>query len=88
MCTSCKDCITACPGKIPFLHPGDNKAVICDLCDGDPQCAKICTEGNWDVLRVVERNEEHSFALYAKRPEEVTKDLVTIIYGERGKELI
>ncbi len=86
-CNSCKICITACPGRVPFLHPGDNKATICDLCGGDPQCAKICTEGNWDVLRVVERNDDYSLNLYAKRPWEVTKDLVTIIYGERGKEL-
>ena len=87
-CTACKACVTACPGRVPFLHPGDGKAVICDLCGGDPQCAKICNEGNWDVLRVVERTEEHSYDLYARRPEDVTKDLVTIIYGERGKGLI
>ncbi|MDH5792884.1 MAG: 4Fe-4S dicluster domain-containing protein [Candidatus Bathyarchaeota archaeon] len=87
-CTSCMSCISACPGRIPFLHPGDNKATICNLCGGDPECAKICQEGNWDVLRVVERTKEHSYKLYAKRPEEVTRELVTIIYGERGKELI
>ena len=87
-CTSCMACVTACPGRIPFLHPGTNKAVICDLCDGDPQCAKVCVQGNWDVLRVVDRTEEHSHKLYAKRPAEVTKELVTIIFGERGEELI
>jgi Fe-S-cluster-containing hydrogenase component 2 len=87
-CTSCMSCISACPGRIPFLHPSDNKATICNLCGGDPECAKICQEGNWDVLRVVERTKEHSYKLYAKRPEEVTRELVTLIYGERGKELI
>ena len=87
-CTSCGACVTACPGRVPFLHPGDGKATICDLCGGDPECVKICQEGNWDVLRVVERTEEHSYKLYARRPGEVTEQLVKILFGERGEELI
>lgn len=87
-CTSCGVCVTACPGRVPFLHPGDGKATICDLCGGNPECVKICQEGNWDVLRVVERNEEHSYKLYARRPGEVTEQLVKILFGERGEELI
>jgi Fe-S-cluster-containing hydrogenase component 2 len=87
-CTSCKACVEACPGRVPFLHPGDNKATICDLCGGDPQCVKICQGGNWDVLRTVEREENYSFKLYARRPEIVTKELVTIIYGDVKRELI
>jgi Fe-S-cluster-containing hydrogenase component 2 len=87
-CTACFACIDACPGKIPFIHPGDGKATICDLCDGDPECAKICTEGNWDALRVTERTEEHSHRLYARPPQEITKSLVSILYGDRGKEFV
>ena len=89
-CTSCKLCVTACPGRVPFLHPGDNKATICDLCGGDPQCVKVCMEGQWDVLRTIDRSEDErmNYRLYARRPEEVTKELVTIIFGERGEELI
>jgi Fe-S-cluster-containing hydrogenase component 2 len=87
-CNACLACIIACPGKIPFIHPGDGKATICDLCNGEPQCAKICTEGNWDALRVTERTEEYSHKLYAKPPEETTKNLAIILFGERGKELI
>ena len=87
-CTGCSICVNACPGRIPFMHPGDGKATICDLCDGDPECAKICTEGNWDTLRVTERTEEHSHKLYARKPEETTRSLLTILYDERGKELM
>jgi Fe-S-cluster-containing hydrogenase component 2 len=87
-CTACFACIDACPGKIPFIHPGDGKATICDLCDGDPECAKICTEGNWDALRVTERTEEHSHRLYARPPQEITKSLTSLLYGDRGKEFI
>lgn len=86
-CTSCGECIQACPGRVPFLHPGDKKATICDLCDGDPQCAKVCTEGGWNALRIVKRGESHSYKLYARKPDEITKDLVTIIYGEHGEGL-
>jgi Fe-S-cluster-containing dehydrogenase component len=87
-CTGCMICVNACPGRIPFMHPGDGKATICDLCDGDPECAKICTEGNWDTLRVTERTEEYSHKLYARKPEETTRSLLTIIYDERGEELM
>jgi hypothetical protein len=46
--------------------------------------------GQWDVLRTIDRSEDErmNYRLYARRPEEVTKELVTIIYGERGEELI
>lgn len=88
VCNSCGACIRACPGRIPFLHPGDKKATICDLCGGDPQCAKVCTEGGWDALRVVRRDESYSYKLYARKPEEITKDLLTIIFGEYGEGLI
>jgi len=42
-CIGCKMCISACPlGNMAF----DGKAVFkCDLCGGDPQCAKFCPTG-------------------------------------------
>lgn len=86
-CNSCGACIQACPGRIPFLHPKDKRATICDLCGGDPQCARVCTEGGWDALRVVKRDESHSYKLYARKPDEITRDLVTIIFGEHGEGL-
>jgi hypothetical protein len=70
------------------MHPEDGKATICDLCAGDPECVKICTQGNWDTLRLTERTSEHSHKLYARRPEEITRSLLTILYDERGKELM
>ena len=44
-CIVCKMCISACPlGNISFsaVH---KKIVKCDLCGGDPNCAKICPAG-------------------------------------------
>jgi len=87
-CTSCKTCILACPGRVPFLHPSDNKVTICDLCNGDPQCAKICTEGGWNALRVVNKDDNSSYKLYSRRPDDITRDLVIMIFGEHGRDLI
>ena len=87
-CNSCKQCIEACPGRIPFLHPEDNKATICDLCGGDPECVKACQAGKWDALWVVPYEKNSSLKLYARRPEEATRELAVNLYGEKAKELI
>jgi len=87
-CTACGNCIEACPGRIPHIHPTENYAVICDLCEGDPQCAKVCQEGKWNALWVAPKPPDGSYRLYARRPEEITKDLAVKLYGEFGKELV
>ncbi len=86
-CTGCGKCISACPGHIPHLHPATSKAVICDLCNGDPQCVKVCEEGGWNVLTTVTRREQ-PYKLYARTPEAITKALATRLYGEKAKELL
>lgn len=44
-CIGCKMCISACPlGNIIF-NSKQKKIVKCDLCGGDPQCAKFCPSG-------------------------------------------
>lgn len=44
-CIGCKMCISACPlGNITF-NSKQKKIVKCDLCGGDPQCAKFCPSG-------------------------------------------
>jgi Fe-S-cluster-containing hydrogenase component 2 len=87
-CTACGQCIQACPGRIPHIHPTEKYAVICDLCGGDPQCAKVCEEGRWNVLWVVPKPPSSSYKLYARRPKEITEDLAKNLYGEYGKELV
>ena len=87
-CTGCGICINACPGRIPHLHPTENYVLICDLCEGDPRCVKVCNEGGWNALWIAKKSESHCYKLYAKKPEEVTKDLVIGLYGEKGKEMV
>ncbi len=88
-CIACGKCIDACPGKIPFIHPADNYAVICDLCGGDPECVKACSKGGWNALQLVRRwGGEHDMKLYAKTPEKITRDLVAKLYSEEMAESV
>ena len=40
--TDCTVCIDECPGSTIHLHPVENVPMFCDLCDGDPECVKVC----------------------------------------------
>lgn len=86
-CTGCGKCIDACPGKIPHMHPMENRVVICDLCHGEPQCVKVCQEGGWNVLKKVSRG-NRPYQLYARTPEEITRDLALKMYGEKAEEFL
>jgi len=93
-CTACGLCIDACPGRVPHIHPTDNYAIICDLCEGAPKCVKVCREGGWNVLKIVKQSAEGalhsdvSHKLYSRKPEEITRDIVANLYGKAGEELI
>ena len=86
-CISCGACIKACPGEIPHLHPEGDRVVICDLCGGDPECAKVCTAAGYRALTIGTRTSSKNYDLYAIKPEEITKNLVINLYGEKGEEL-
>jgi Fe-S-cluster-containing hydrogenase component 2 len=86
-CIACGKCIEVCPGKVPFIHPTENYAVICDLCGGDPECVKACSKGGWNALQLIRRwGNELDIKLYAKTPEKITKDLTAKLYGEEVAE--
>ena len=87
-CTSGGLCIEACPGDVPTLHPGDNKANICDLCDGDPECVKVCHEAKYDALRLVHEGMSENRKLFARDPIDVAKDIAVKLFGEKGEEVI
>jgi len=87
-CTSCGACIRACPGTVPYLHPGDNKATICDLCGGDPECVKVCAEAGYNALMLVNEGPNIHKKLYSRDPVEVARDLAIKLFGEKGEEVI
>ena len=87
-CISCGKCISACPGNVPFLHPGDNKATICDLCGGDPECVKVCTEAGYNALTAVYERPNVHRRLFSRPPIDVAKDLAVLFFGEKGEKVI
>lgn len=44
-CIGCRMCMIACPFGAVSVDPNAKKVVKCDLCAGDPACAKFCPTG-------------------------------------------
>ena len=87
-CISCGACMTTCPGQVPFLHPEDGKATICDLCGGEPKCVDVCIEAGYNTLTIVNEGPNIHRKLYSRDPVEVAKDLAIRFFGEKGEEVI
>ena len=54
LCIDCGDCITACPFGAITKDPGTGNVVMCDLCQGDPECVKYCVYGALQFVGVAE----------------------------------
>jgi ferredoxin len=63
-CTACDKCVEICPTQV-ILHSDEGITissgqsldwypVVCDLCGGEPECARICPT---DAIYVAERKE-------------------------------
>jgi len=53
ICVGCKVCTIACPfGTVNYNHD-TGKVIKCDLCGGDPECAKACPT---DAITYVDAN--------------------------------
>lgn len=44
-CIGCHSCVFACPFGATFVDSLNGRVLKCDLCDGDPTCAKVCPTG-------------------------------------------
>lgn len=42
ICIKCGKCIEACPFAAISWHPEQKLPLVCDVCSGDPKCAKFC----------------------------------------------
>ena len=45
LCTGCGLCVQACPFHALIMHPETSKALICDTCNGNPECVASCPNG-------------------------------------------
>ena len=68
-CVGCKVCTIACPFGTINYHHVSGKVVKCDLCDGDPECAKACPtdaitwiDADWTGLERMRASAEKSLA--------------------------
>ncbi len=41
-CIKCRACVAACPFGCSLIDEDQDKIVKCDLCDGNPACARFC----------------------------------------------
>ncbi len=50
-CIECRQCVNACPFGGVGIDPVTLQVVKCDLCGGDPQCARRCPTGAISYVR-------------------------------------
>jgi Fe-S-cluster-containing dehydrogenase component len=63
-CNACGWCILACRFGAIMLHPTERVAMTCDLCDGDPECIKLCPFEGAIIFSTMEEEADKS----RKRP--------------------
>ena len=71
-CIGCRTCVAACPFGAMEFDAEVKRVIKCDLCDGDPVCAKLCA---YEAIRYVDEKEE--CAVKMMDVAEKLKELVT-----------
>jgi len=49
-CIGCRTCVSVCPFGAMNFNSLERKVFKCDLCDGEPQCARFCDVKAVDVV--------------------------------------
>ncbi|NWF86746.1 4Fe-4S dicluster domain-containing protein [Candidatus Bathyarchaeota archaeon] len=74
-CIGCKECVWACPFGAITVRKG--LAIKCDLCDGDPECAKVCIPKAIQFVSLDDGGFKKKWSSLEKR----VKALATIVGG-------
>lgn len=56
-CIGCKTCVSVCRLSVPWFNADYHVSMKCDFCDGEPQCAMVCSP---QAIRVATRKEAWS----------------------------
>jgi Fe-S-cluster-containing hydrogenase component 2 len=77
VCIKCGKCIEACPFAAIDWHPTTKLPLVCDVCDGDPECVKFCSpdallSGGKSTLSA-EKRKDYAQVQIAKMKEKITK---------------
>ena len=72
-CIGCRMCSLACPFGAMHFHATKKAAFKCDLCQGEPQCVRVCAPG---TLKLVEREATGSVQL-RKTTDRLNEQIVT-----------
>lgn len=57
ICIGCRMCVAVCPFGAMAFDTRTNKVRKCDLCDGDPQCARFC---DVDAVMYVDASDQNA----------------------------
>lgn len=80
---TCGMCAKACRhgGLAITFHSSKSHALVCDLCDGDPECVKVCSN---DVLNFIAGSTFDGLHYAISSPEEIAKSISYQFYPAKG----
>lgn len=58
-CVGCRSCTLACPWSSPIFDERRGVAWKCDMCDGEPECVRVCPTGATYLISREEAVEEY-----------------------------
>lgn len=72
-CIGCKMCVVACPLGGTGFDMSKRRVIKCDLCEGEPQCARYCDPGAIQYLDATTQNIRKKRAAAERFPELMKK---------------
>jgi Fe-S-cluster-containing hydrogenase component 2 len=78
ICTTCQACIDACPWGAISLDPVNDRVILCDLCNGDPQCVRFCQTGALQYIDASEASDARQSAV-AERYHSIMQEIAAAL---------